>query len=61
MEVEDYVDAKLANFEIVLSKTLSAVERGREKLSGRHELERLGTGGPAEGEPATFLDEPLGD
>jgi predicted phage tail protein len=42
MEVEDYVDAKLANFEIVLNKTLSAVARGREKLSGRHELEDLG-------------------
>jgi hypothetical protein len=56
VEVEDYVDAKLANFEIVLTKTLSAVERGREKLSGRHELERLGEGAPHEG---TFLDEPL--
>jgi cell division septum initiation protein DivIVA len=51
-EVEDYVDAKLANFEIVLSKTLAAVERGRQKLSGRHELEALG-------EPDPFLDEPL--
>jgi cell division septum initiation protein DivIVA len=51
-EVEDYVDAKLANFEIVLSKTLSAVERGRQKLSGRHELEVLG-------EHSDLLDEPL--
>jgi ABC-type transporter Mla subunit MlaD len=42
MEVEDYVDAKLANFEIVLNKTLVAVARGREKLSGRHELDALG-------------------
>ncbi len=41
VEVEDYVDAKLANFEIVLTKTLSAVERGRQKLSGRHELDDL--------------------
>jgi F0F1-type ATP synthase membrane subunit b/b' len=56
VEVEDYVDAKLANFEIVLNKTLAAVERGREKLSGRHELERLGETVPEE---ATFLDEPL--
>jgi hypothetical protein len=56
VEVEDYVDAKLANFEIVLNKTLAAVERGREKLSGRHELERLGETAPDE---ATFLDEPL--
>ena len=42
MEVEDYVDAKLANFEIVLNKTLSAVARGRDKLSGRHDLDALG-------------------
>ncbi len=55
-EVEDYVDAKLANFEIVLSKTLSAVERGRQKLSGRHELEALGE---AEHEADPFLDDPL--
>ena len=53
VEVEDYVDAKLANFEIVLTKTLSAVERGRQKLSGRHELEALGEVGDS------FLDEPL--
>jgi vacuolar-type H+-ATPase subunit H len=56
VEVEDYVDAKLANFEIVLTKTLSAVERGREKLSGRHELDRLGELAEDNG---TFLDEPL--
>jgi F0F1-type ATP synthase membrane subunit b/b' len=56
VEVEDYVDAKLANFEIVLTKTLSAVERGRDKLSGRHELEALG-GTPED--QASFLDEPL--
>ncbi|HEX7355952.1 MAG TPA: hypothetical protein VF288_14105 [Mycobacteriales bacterium] len=35
LEVEDYVDGKLANFEVVLHKTLSAVERGRDKLHGR--------------------------
>jgi hypothetical protein len=33
-EVEDYVDGKLANFEVVLQKTLAAVERGRGKLRG---------------------------
>ncbi|HEU5002255.1 MAG TPA: hypothetical protein VFW71_05685 [Actinomycetota bacterium] len=37
MEAEDYVDAKLANFEIVLQKTLTAVGRGRESLRGRLE------------------------
>jgi len=44
LEVEDYVDAKLANFEVVLHKTLGAVERGRDKLRGRHELEDLRDG-----------------
>ncbi len=42
IEVEDYVDAKLANFEVVLHKTLQAVERGRQKLGGRSELDGLG-------------------
>lgn len=44
-EVDDYVDAKLANFEVVLHKTLAAVERGRAKISGRHELDDLATAG----------------
>ena len=42
-EVDDYVDTKLANFEIVLNKTLAAVLRGRDKLHGRHEMEQLAT------------------
>jgi cell division septum initiation protein DivIVA len=37
MQAEDYVDAKLANFEIVLQKILAAVARGRESLRGRLE------------------------
>jgi cell division septum initiation protein DivIVA len=40
-EVDDYVDGKLANFEIVLNRTLHAVEHGRNKINGRHELEAL--------------------
>lgn len=40
-EAEDYVDAKLANFEVVLQKTLGAVERGREKLRGRLDTDQL--------------------
>jgi cell division septum initiation protein DivIVA len=43
-EVDDYVDAKLANFEVALHKTLQAVERGRDKIRGRHDFEE-----PAEG------------
>jgi cell division septum initiation protein DivIVA len=41
-EVDDYVDGKLANFEVVLDKTLAAVQRGREKLRGRSDLEGIG-------------------
>lgn len=41
VEIDDYVDGKLANFEVVLHKTLQAVEKGRAKISGRHELESL--------------------
>ena len=40
-EIDDYVDGKLANFEVVLHKTLQAVEKGRAKISGRHELDSL--------------------
>lgn len=40
-EIDDYVDGKLANFEVVLHKTLQAVEKGRAKISGRHELDAL--------------------
>ncbi len=34
-ETDDYVDAKLANFEITLERTIEAVRRGRERLAGR--------------------------
>ncbi len=34
LEVEDYVDGKLANFEVVLHKTMAAVTKGRNKLRG---------------------------
>lgn len=34
-EADDYVDSKLANFEVVLNKTIGSVDRGREKLLGR--------------------------
>lgn len=33
-QADDYVDGKLANFEVVLTKTRGSVERGREKLLG---------------------------
>ena len=33
-ETDDYIDAKLATFEVALHKTLTAVERGRDKIRG---------------------------
>jgi len=40
-EIDDYVDGKLANFEVVLHKTMAAVAKGRAKVSGRSELAGL--------------------
>jgi hypothetical protein len=34
-DAEDYVDSKLASFEVVLQKTMSSVTKGRESLRGR--------------------------
>lgn len=35
-ETDEYVEAKLANFELALERTLDAVRRGRARLSGGH-------------------------
>jgi hypothetical protein len=43
-DVDDYVDTKLANFEVALDKTMAAVRRGREKLRGRSPREGLADG-----------------
>jgi cell division septum initiation protein DivIVA len=40
-ETDDYVDGKLANFEISLERTIEAVKRGRERLAGRSALDSL--------------------
>ena len=39
-ETDEYVDTRLANFEITLTKTLEAVGRGRDRLQGRHQLDQ---------------------
>ncbi|MEU6891318.1 cell division initiation protein [Streptomyces sp. NPDC046557] len=54
-EADDYVDSKLANFEVVLSKTIGSVDRGREKLLGR------GPGLDEHGYPETDAPERSGD
>ena len=48
-ETDDYVDAKLANFEVALHKTIAAVQKGRDKIRGRHDFEELG--GPVDDTP----------
>jgi cell division septum initiation protein DivIVA len=40
-ETDEYVDSKLANFEITLERTMEAVKRGRERLAGRSALDSL--------------------
>ena len=41
-DADNYVDDKLANFEVVLTKTLQAVGRGRAKMIGRDPMAELG-------------------
>lgn len=38
-ETDDYIDGRLASFEITLHKTLTAVERGRDKLRDQAEYD----------------------
>jgi hypothetical protein len=40
-ETDDYVDAKLATFEITLDRTMEEVRRGRQRLAGRSALDSL--------------------
>ncbi|OPF72658.1 cell division initiation protein [Streptomyces antioxidans] len=59
VEADDYVDSKLANFEVVLTKTIGSVDRGREKLLGRAPGAGDDLGQPDEGpersaDPATL-------
>lgn len=56
LEAEDYVDGKLATFEITLHKTLKAVEKGRDRLRGRMASDELADSGEAD-EPPDALAE----
>jgi hypothetical protein len=46
-EADDYVDTRLATFEVTLTKILEAVSRGRARLHGQTDFDALA--GPAEG------------
>jgi cell division septum initiation protein DivIVA len=41
VEVEQYIDSRLATLEVILNKTMDAVTRGREKLAGADERDAL--------------------
>lgn len=49
LEAEDYIDQKLAAFEILLNKTLATVGKGRDQLRGEHGS----VGAGPNGQPAT--------
>jgi len=53
-ETDDYVDAKLANFEVALHKTIAAVQKGRDKIRGRADYD--GLGGPVDDSPLPGAD-----
>ncbi|MEV1053104.1 ATP synthase F0 subunit B [Streptomyces sp. NPDC049887] len=58
-EADDYVDSKLANFEVVLNKTIGSVDRGREKLLGRgHGPDDQGYVDPADDDAPEYSADP---
>lgn len=40
-EVDAYIDSRLATLEVILNKTLEAVNRGRERLAGASDKDVL--------------------
>lgn len=57
LEAEDYVDGKLATFEITLQKTLKAVEKGRDRLRGRLATDELAESPEAPDDVGGDIDE----
>ncbi|MEV7088152.1 ATP synthase F0 subunit B [Streptomyces sp. NPDC093085] len=57
-EADDYVDSKLANFEVVLTKTIGSVDRGREKLLGRSPGGEPGYGGADDDDAPEYSSDP---
>jgi cell division septum initiation protein DivIVA len=50
-EVDDYIDSRLATFELVLHKTLGTVGRGRQKIQERHPMAELADTAPDDDAP----------
>jgi F0F1-type ATP synthase membrane subunit b/b' len=57
-EAEDYIDQKLASFEVVLDRTMQAVQKGRERLQVVTNLPEAEV--VIEGEDAGFFDQDEG-
>ncbi|MCZ7530650.1 MAG: ATPase [Acidimicrobiia bacterium] len=56
-EAEDYIDQKLAGFEVVLTRTMQAVQHGRERLSVHIEPEDGDEAETEDEETAGFFDQ----
>jgi hypothetical protein len=54
VEAEDYIDQKLAGFEILLNKTLGTIARGREQLRGDPQTGAVPTDANGQVEAAPF-------
>jgi len=60
LEAEDYIDQKLAGFEILLNKTIATVERGRAQLQGeKHSSVQMPTIDANEPPPTTAASGPF--
>lgn len=56
-EAEDYIDQKLASFEVVLERTMAAVTKGRDRLRVVIPAEEVDD--PSDGDESTFFDQDL--
>ena len=60
LEAEDYVDRKLASFEVVLDRTMQQVAKGRERLSVHAPTHEDLLGPDAEEAEQAFFDQDEG-
>lgn len=58
-ETDEYVDTRLATFEITLTKTLDAVSRGRNRLQDRSHFDALGDTAEPDGIGLGGTEQPL--
>ncbi|MFZ4584858.1 MAG: hypothetical protein ACOYNI_06475 [Acidimicrobiia bacterium] len=59
-EAEDYIDQKLASFEVVLERTMQTVQKGRERLQVVIEPEAEAEAGEDELDGGAFFDQDAG-